>query len=95
MGYGTGAVMGVPAHDDRDHVFAEKYDLPILQVLKTDKDSDFHSEGVVINSGKYNGMRSEVMREKILQDFIEAGVAKEVVNYKMRDWLIDVYKRQM
>jgi leucyl-tRNA synthetase len=88
MGYGTGAVMGVPAHDDRDHVFAEKYDLPILQVLKTDKDSDFHSEGVVINSGKYNGMRSEVMREKILQDFIEAGVAKEVVNYKMRDWLI-------
>ncbi|MFI5271126.1 MAG: leucine--tRNA ligase, partial [Candidatus Saccharimonadales bacterium] len=88
MGYGTGAVMGVPAHDDRDHVFAQKYDLPILQVLETDKDSDFHSEGVVINSGKYNGMRSEAMREKILQDFVEAGVAKEVVNYKMRDWLI-------
>jgi leucyl-tRNA synthetase len=88
MGYGTGAVMGVPAHDDRDHEFAEKYGLEIRQVLETDTDSDFHSEGVVINSDKYNGMRSEAMREKILEDFVKAGVAKEVVNYKMRDWLI-------
>lgn len=88
MGYGTGAVMGVPAHDDRDHVFAKKYGLEIRQVLKTDQDSDFHSEGVVINSDKYNGMRSEAMREKILADFVEAGVAEEVVNYKIRDWLI-------
>jgi leucyl-tRNA synthetase len=88
MGYGTGAVMGVPAHDDRDHVFAKKYGLEIRQVLKTDKDSDFHSEGVVINSDKYDGMRSEAMREEILADFVKAGVAKEVVNYKIRDWLI-------
>ncbi len=88
VGYGTGAVMGVPGHDDRDHVFAKKYDLEIRQVLKTDKDSDFHSEGVVINSDKYDGMRSEAMREKILQDFVDAGVAKEVINYKIRDWLI-------
>ncbi len=88
MGYGTGAVMGVPAHDDRDHVFAKKYDIEIRQVLETDEDSNFHSEGVVINSGKYNGMRSEAMREKILTDFVKAGVAKEVVNYKIRDWLI-------
>lgn len=88
MGYGTGAVMGVPAHDDRDHVFAKKYGLEIRQVLETDKDSDFHSEGVVINSDKYDGMRSEAMREEILADFVKAGVAKEVVNYKIRDWLI-------
>ncbi len=88
MGYGTGAVMGVPAHDDRDNEFAQKYDLEIRQVLQTDKDSDFHSEGVVINSDKYNGMRSEALREKILEDFVAAGVAKEVINYKMRDWLI-------
>jgi leucyl-tRNA synthetase len=87
-GYGTGAVMGVPAHDDRDHEFAKKYDLEIRQVLQTDHDSDFHSEGVVINSDIYNGMRSEAMREKILKDFVAAGVAREVVNYKMRDWLI-------
>lgn len=88
MGYGTGAVMGVPAHDDRDHEFAKKFGLEIRQVLETDKDSDFHSEGVVINSGKYNGMRSEAMREQILQDFVEQGVATERVNYKIRDWLI-------
>ncbi|HSX24317.1 MAG TPA: leucine--tRNA ligase [Candidatus Saccharimonadales bacterium] len=88
MGYGTGAVMGVPAHDDRDHVFAKKYGLEIRQVLKTDKDTDFHSEGVAMNSGPYDGMRSEAMREKILQDFIAQGVAKEKVNYKIRDWLI-------
>jgi leucyl-tRNA synthetase len=88
MGYGTGAVMGVPAHDDRDHVFAKKYNLEIRQVLDTDRDSDFHSEGVAVNSGAYTGMRSEQMREKILKDLIDMGVAKEVVNYKMRDWLI-------
>lgn len=88
MGYGTGAVMGVPAHDDRDNVFAKKYKLPILDVLKMDNDADFHAEGEVINSGKYTGMRSEVMREEILKDFIKAGVAKEQVNYKLRDWLI-------
>jgi leucyl-tRNA synthetase len=57
-------------------------------VLKTDHDRDFHSEGVVINSDKYNGMRSEAMREKILKDFVDAGVATEQINYKMRDWLI-------
>jgi leucyl-tRNA synthetase len=88
MGYGTGAVMGVPGHDDRDHAFAQKYGLEIRKVLETDKESDFHSEGVVINSGKYDGMRSEAMREKILEDFVEAGAAQEVVNYKIRDWLI-------
>lgn len=88
FGYGTGAVMGVPAHDDRDHVFAKKYDLEIRQVLESDNDSDFHSEGIVINSGPYNKMRSEDMREKILQDFVKQGFAKERVNYKIRDWLI-------
>lgn len=88
MGYGTGAVMGVPAHDDRDHEFAKKYDIEIRQVLETDKESDFHSEGVVINSDKYNGMRSETMREQILKDFVAQGVAKEKINYKIRDWLI-------
>ena len=88
VGYGTGAVMGVPAHDDRDFAFAKKYELPIRKVIEADKESDFHSEGVIINSDKYNGLRSEVMREKILQDFVENGIATEVVQYKMRDWLI-------
>ena len=88
LGYGTGAVMGVPAHDDRDYAFAKKYNLEIRRVIDADKDSDFHSEGVIINSDAYNGLRSEDMREKILADFVAKGVAKEVVNYKMRDWLI-------
>ncbi|HET7673603.1 MAG TPA: leucine--tRNA ligase [Candidatus Saccharimonadales bacterium] len=87
-GYGTGAVMGVPAHDERDNEFAHKYDLPIIKVLETDDETDFHSEGKVINSDKYNGMRSEDMREKILADFVKAGVAEERINYKIRDWLI-------
>jgi len=87
-GYGTGAVMGVPAHDDRDHDFAQKYGLEIRRVLETDTDTNFHSEGIVINSDKYDGMRSEAMREKILADMVKAGTAKEVVNYKIRDWLI-------
>ncbi len=88
FGYGTGAVMGVPAHDERDYQFAKKYELEIREVLKTDNDTNFHSEGEVINSDKYNGMRSEEMREKILQDLTDAGTGKEVVNYKIRDWLI-------
>ncbi|MEX2014341.1 MAG: leucine--tRNA ligase [Candidatus Saccharimonadales bacterium] len=88
LGYGTGAVMGVPAHDDRDNEFAEKYGLKIQRVLKTDDDSDFHSEGIVVNSGKYDGMRSEQMREEILKDFVKARTAKEKVNYKMRDWSV-------
>ncbi len=88
MNYGTGAVMGVPAHDDRDHAFAKQYDLEIRQVLKTDNESDFHSEGQLINSDKYSGMRSEQMREQILEDMTEAGYAKERVNYRLRDWLI-------
>lgn len=87
-GYGTGAVMAVPAHDDRDYEFAKKYGLEIRKVLETDSDSDFHAEGTVINSDKYNGMRSETMREKILKDLIDAGAAKEKINYKIRDWLI-------
>lgn len=88
MGYGTGAVMGVPGHDDRDYEFAKKYNIKITEVLKTDNDSGFHSEGEVINSGQYSGMRSEAMREKILADFVKRGIAREKVNYKMRDWSV-------
>ncbi|HSW37508.1 MAG TPA: leucine--tRNA ligase [Candidatus Saccharimonadales bacterium] len=88
MNYGTGAVMGVPGHDERDHEFAQKYNLEIRQVLETDTGTEFHSEGLIVNSGKYNGMRSEAMREQILKDFIEQGIAEEQINYRLRDWLI-------
>lgn len=89
-GYGTGAVMAVPAHDERDHEFAKKFDLPIVRVVKNDAPDDecTHDEGVMINSGDYDGLSSEAAREKIVADLEKKGAAQEVVNYKLRDWLI-------
>lgn len=89
-GYGTGAIMAVPAHDERDHAFAKKFDLPIVRVIKNSASDDecTHEEGVMMNSGKYDGIPSDEAREKIVADLEEHGVAKEKVNYKMRDWLI-------
>lgn len=87
-GYGTGAIMAVPAHDERDNEFAKKYDLEIIEVVKTDEKSEIVSEGIIINSGEYNDLRSEQMREKIVNDLEKDKTAKEVINYKIRDWLI-------
>lgn len=89
-GYGTGAIMAVPAHDERDNEFAKKFELPIVRVIKNDASDDkcSHDEGVMINSGEYDGMASNEAREKIVADLTEKGVAQEKVNYKMRDWLI-------
>jgi leucyl-tRNA synthetase len=89
-GYGTGAIMAVPAHDERDHAFAEKFDLPITRVVQNDAPDDAcsHDEGVMINSGPYDGLSSQATREKIVSDLTKRGVAEEKVNYKMRDWLI-------
>ncbi len=89
-GYGTGAIMAVPAHDERDHEFAKKFDLPIVRVVKNDASDDecTHAEGIMVNSDKYNDQPSDQAREKITADLEKSGVAKEVTNYKMRDWLI-------
>lgn len=89
-GYGTGAIMAVPAHDERDHAFARKFDLPITRVIKNDAPDDgcTHDEGVMMNSGEYDGISSDIAREKIVADLAERGVAQEKVNYKMHDWLI-------
>jgi leucyl-tRNA synthetase len=90
MGYGTGAIMAVPAHDERDHDFAEKFHLPIIRVVQNDAPDEAytHDEGVMVNSGPYDGMPSDEVREKIVGDLAEKGVGQERVNYKMRDWLI-------
>jgi leucyl-tRNA synthetase len=88
MGYGTGAVMGVPGHDHRDKIFAEKYGLEIRKVYKVEQGEDYHTEGVVINSDRYNDLRTEEARERILADMVKAGYATERINYKIRDWLI-------
>ena len=89
-GYGTGAIMAVPAHDERDYEFAKKFNLPIVRVVKNDAPDEecTHSEGVMQNSGDYDGMPSEETREKIVADLEKAGKAEEITNYRMRDWLI-------
>ena len=87
--YGTGVVMGVPAHDERDHEFAKKYGLPIRHVIDTnngDPQSISSDEGVLVNSGEFTGLTSEVAREKIIQEF--SGAIQAATTYKLRDWLI-------
>lgn len=89
-GYGTGAIMGVPAHDERDYAFARKFGLSVTRVVQNDAPDDqpSHEEGTMVNSGPYNGLTSEAAREKIVADLVSKGVAREKVNYRMRDWLI-------
>lgn len=96
MDYGTGAIMGVPAHDQRDFDFAKKFDLEIIPVIDThDPDVDFNNmteatpaEGTMFNSGKYDGMNNKDAIKEITKDFHQKGIGREKVNYKLRDWLI-------
>ncbi len=92
-GYGTGAVMGVPAHDERDNEFATKFELPIVKVIeKPENSSDdsrcYAGEGEVINSGPFNGKQSSEMREEINDWLEQQGIGHKKVTYRMRDWLI-------
>ena len=92
-GYGEGAVMAVPAHDERDFEFAKKFDLDIIKVVEKPEDmvddySCYHGEGTVVNSGEFNGQKSEDVREQILNWLEESGVGRSKTTYKMRDWLI-------
>ena len=91
-GYGTGAVMAVPAHDERDLAFAEKFDLPIVQVVDKPEDSAdvgcYTGEGELINSGQFDGTRSEDAREQIVAWLEQQGSGRGKTTYKMRDWLI-------
>ena len=85
--YGTGCVMCVPGHDLRDNEFANKYNLPIINVIASKESDDIYTgEGVLINSGKYTNLKSEIAKRDILKDLakIEAGVSK--INYRLRDW---------
>jgi len=90
MGYGTGAIMAVPAHDTRDLEFAEKFDLPVIQVVEPPKGVDWHgyvNDGIAINSGDYNGMVTAEFKQKITEWLEEKGLGKAAINYKLRDWL--------
>ena len=91
-GYGTGAIMAVPAHDERDLEFAEKFDLPVVQVIdKPDNSADagcYTGEGELINSGDFDGLRSEEAREQVVAWLEQQGLGRSKTTYKMRDWLI-------
>ena len=88
-GYGTGAVMGVPAHDERDFEFATKFELPIIEVIeKPDDVQIYHGEGRLINSGNFDGVQTSDAREEIVAWLEQQGTGKAKTTYKMRDWLI-------
>ncbi len=89
-GYGTGAIMAVPAHDERDNEFAKAFNLPIIRVVQNDAPDDecSHDEGVMVNSGEFNGQASADARENIVKSLAKEGIAAEKVNYKMRDWSV-------
>lgn len=88
-GYGTGAIMAVPAHDERDNEFAQKYQLPIVEVYEVaNSDTAFGGEGIVKNSGTYDGQATETVRELITKELLGLSAGSERVNYKMRDWSV-------
>ena len=92
MGYGTGAIMAVPAHDERDFAFAEKFSLPIIKVVEQPADTEpehcYHGDGIMVNSEVYDGLSTAEAREKIVADLHKKKIGREHVNYKIRDWLI-------
>ena len=96
--YGTGAIMCVPAHDDRDFEFAKKFNIPIIQVIAKDgkeiedmTEAYTEANGTMINSGEWNGMESAVLKMEAPAMIEARGLGKKTVNYKLRDW---VFSRQ-
>jgi len=94
MDYGTGAVMAVPTHDQRDFEFAKKYDLPLQVVITPDQHTldasalteAYTEPGILVNSGRFDGMPSEAAKEAIADHLQEKGIGVKTVNYRLRDW---------
>ena len=92
--YGTGAVMAVPTHDQRDFEFAKKYDLPLKVVIQPEgetldpatMDAAYTEPGIIVNSGRFDGMRSDAAKEVIADFLQETGCGKKTVNFRLRDW---------
>jgi len=94
ISYGTGAIMAVPAHDDRDWEFAKKFNLPIIEVLKSEVDVQTQAwteDGIHVNSEFLDGLNKQDAINKMLEWLAEKGVGKKAINYKLRDW---IYSRQ-
>jgi len=96
LDYGTGVVMAVPAHDQRDFDFAKKYNLPIDVVISPDGsdingatlEAAFEAEGIMINSGDFNGMNNREALPKMIEYMAQKGIGEKKVNFRLRDWLI-------
>jgi len=86
--YGTGAVMAVPAHDDRDYTFAQKYNLPIERVIEGGDALPFTEYGPMINSGKFDGLKGEEAKDAVVTELEKLGLGKKQINYRLRDWLV-------
>ncbi len=92
--YGTGAIMAVPGHDQRDFLFAKKHNLAILEVIKPEigkspfPERAFEEDGILINSGIFNGLKSAQAREEMTKYLEKRNLAKKAIYYKLRDWLI-------
>jgi len=90
-GYGTGAIMAVPAHDERDYAFADKFDIPVVQVVAKPEGTTeefYGGEGALMNSGRFDGVPTGEAREEIVSWLESEGIGRTKVQYKMRDWLI-------
>lgn len=96
MNYGTGAIMAVPAHDERDFAFAKKFNLEILPVISPDgkkiSGSDLKEaiieDGIMLNSGKYDGRKNREVSDEIVAELQKRDIGEKKVNYRLRDWLI-------
>ena len=90
--YGTGVVMAVPAHDERDFEFAKKFDLPIQRVIASAPDAEdelpFIEKGVLVNSGEFDGLNFKTAIDAIIEKLQPQGMAERKINYRLRDWLI-------
>jgi leucyl-tRNA synthetase len=95
--YGTGAIMAVPAHDERDFEFAKKFGLPIVEVVSPDGelqetlDAPYAEDGIAVRSGPFDGQRTPEMKQNIIEYLEKQGIGERRVNYKLRDW---VFSRQ-
>ncbi|MBX3443801.1 MAG: leucine--tRNA ligase [Planctomyces sp.] len=91
ISYGTGAIMAVPAHDERDLEFARQFDLPVIEVVQPPQAGEsaigFTGDGVAIHSGEYDGLPTQEFKRRITEDLHARGLGREAVNYRLRDWL--------
>ncbi len=93
LGYGTGAIMAVPAHDQRDFEFAKKFDLPVIEVISSSGKAHkkikkaYEGEGILINSQAFSGIKSDQAKKEITDFLIKKKLGKRAINYKLRDWI--------